>query len=364
MSQVGLEACGRLQRGLTLVELMIAIVMGLVLLAGVASVFVANKQTYRIQDALARVQENGRFAITFLTRDIRQAGYFGCGTQRTRVKNTLNDPTAFLWSFGNAVEGYDAQGLSWKNQGTSFTTSTLAGVFMAGTTYGLVPQPVEGSDILAVRSMGGCGDRVTEHVQPSADLKLTPKACLQDGDIVMVTDCSDAAIFQVTNVTTQPSVKTNVVHNAGTTKYPPGNATKDLGKKWTGGDIIQVSTNIYYVGETGRGVRALYRIYNGRTPEELVEGVENMQLWFGEGGNADLVVENYLRADEVTNWADVRSVEIHLLVQSADQQAIQQAQTYRFFVNNVASDVTVSDAADRRLRQVFASTVTARNRVR
>ena len=339
------------QRGLTLVELMVAIVMGLVLLAGVATVFVANKQTYRVQDALARVQENGRFAMTFLGRDIRQAGYFGCGTQRTRIKNTLNDPTAFLWSFGNAVEGYDAQGSGWTPARPTFVASG----------YSLTPAPVAGSDILAVRSMGGCGDRVTAHNQPSADLKMTPKACLQDGDIVMVTDCTDAAIFQVTNVTTGSDKKTNVVHNAGTTKYPPGNATKDLGKKWTGGDVVGVSTNIYYVADTGRGVRALYRVFNGRTPEELVEGVENMQLWFGEGGNADLVVENYRRADEVVNWADVRSVEINLLVQSADEQAIDKTQTYRFFVNNAAADVT---ATDRRLRQVFASTVTARNRVR
>ena len=339
------------QRGLTLVELLVAIVMGLVLLGGVATVFVANKQTYRVQDALARVQENGRFAMTFLTRDIRQAGYFGCGTQRTRTRNTLNDPTAFLWNFGNAVEGYDAQGGTWL---------PALPTFMA-TGYTLSPAPVAGSDILAVRSMGGCGDRVTAHNQPSADLKLTPKACLQDGDIAMVTDCTDAAIFQVTNVTTQSGVKTNVVHNTGTSKYPPGNATKDLGKKWTGGDIVQVSTNIYYVADTGRGVRALYRIFNGRTPEELVEGVENMQVWFGEGGNADLVVENYRRADQVANWGDVRSVELHLLMQSDDTQVTGQAQVYRFFVNNVAADVT---AADRRLRQVFASTVTARNRVR
>ncbi len=346
------------QSGLTLVELLVALVMGLVLMAGVAAVFVANKTTYRVQDALARLQENGRFATTILGRDIRGSGYFGCGTQRTRTKNTLNDPTAFLWSFGNAVEGYDAQGSGWKNQAVTVTPATL---FMA-TGYTLSPAPVAGSDILAVRTMGGCGDRVTAHNQPSADLKLTAKACLQDGDIVMVTDCTDAAIFQVTNVTTGSDKKSNVVHNAGTAKYPPGNATKDLGKKWTGGDIVQTSMNIYYVGDTGRGVRALYRIYNGRTPEELVEGVENMQLWFGEGAGSDLVAQNYRRADQVANWADVRSVEIHLLMQSADAATLETAQTYRFIDNNrVDTDTT---ATDKRLRQEFASTITVRNKVR
>ncbi len=340
------------QRGLTLVELMVAIVMGLVLLAGVATVFVANKQTYRVQDALARVQENARFAMTFLSRDIRSAGYLGCGTQRTRVKNTLNDPEAFLWSFGDAVMGYDA----------TSDTATTWNPGVPPEVSSLTPPPVAGSDILVVRSMGGCGDRVTAHNQPSADLKLTPKACLKDGDIVMVTDCTDAAIFQVTNITIGSDKKSNVVHNTGVSKYPPGNATKDLGKKWTGGDVVQVSTNIYYVAEVpGRGVRALYRVSNGRTPEELVEGVENMQLWFGEGSGSDLVAENYRPAGAVANWADVRSVELNLLMQSADPQVTDVPQTYQFFsVDNASASRTTTG----RLRQVFASTVAVRNRVR
>ncbi|MQM39532.1 hypothetical protein KBTX_03561 [wastewater metagenome] len=65
----------RRQQGLTLIELMIALVLGLMLSAGAVQLFIANKQSYRLQDALARVQENGRFAVHRLSRDIRMAGY-------------------------------------------------------------------------------------------------------------------------------------------------------------------------------------------------------------------------------------------------------------------------------------------------
>ncbi|NOX76094.1 MAG: prepilin-type N-terminal cleavage/methylation domain-containing protein [Gammaproteobacteria bacterium] len=59
------------QQGMTLIEVMISITISLVLLAGVLQIFASNKATYRVQDAMARVQEGGRFAIHFLTKDLR-----------------------------------------------------------------------------------------------------------------------------------------------------------------------------------------------------------------------------------------------------------------------------------------------------
>lgn len=63
------------QRGLSLVELMVAMTIGFFLLAGVVSLLGASKQSYRASEAMSRVQENGRYAIEFLSRDIRLAGY-------------------------------------------------------------------------------------------------------------------------------------------------------------------------------------------------------------------------------------------------------------------------------------------------
>jgi len=77
----------RYSRGLTLVELMTALVISLVLLAGVAQVFVANKQTYQFSQSFARNQENSRFAVNILVRALRNAGYMSC--QPGYVQNFL-----------------------------------------------------------------------------------------------------------------------------------------------------------------------------------------------------------------------------------------------------------------------------------
>ena len=67
-------------KGFTLVEILIAMMIGLFLLAGVLQIFINSKQSYRMQEALARLQESGRFALDFLDRDIRMAGYRGCAS--------------------------------------------------------------------------------------------------------------------------------------------------------------------------------------------------------------------------------------------------------------------------------------------
>lgn len=63
------------QRGLSIVELLVAVVIGMLLLTGVIQVFFASKQTYSSNEAASRLQENGRFALEFIAQSARHAGY-------------------------------------------------------------------------------------------------------------------------------------------------------------------------------------------------------------------------------------------------------------------------------------------------
>jgi type IV pilus assembly protein PilW len=81
------------QKGMTLIEIMIALLIGAFLLGGVLQIFIGSKQTNRMQENLSRLQENGRFALDFLTNDIRMAGYAEClvFTVPTPITGTNND---------------------------------------------------------------------------------------------------------------------------------------------------------------------------------------------------------------------------------------------------------------------------------
>ena len=64
----------RSQKGFTLVELMIAITLGLIVLLAIGSIYIGSRQTYRVQEDNARLQEAGRYALEVIGRSLRQAG--------------------------------------------------------------------------------------------------------------------------------------------------------------------------------------------------------------------------------------------------------------------------------------------------
>lgn len=87
-----MNSLNRTQKGFSLIELMIAMVIGLVLLGGVLGIFIATQQTNRTQDAMSSVQENGRLALEILARDIRESGQSICAGN-DRFINLLNPNT-------------------------------------------------------------------------------------------------------------------------------------------------------------------------------------------------------------------------------------------------------------------------------
>ncbi len=72
---MGTKALLRSQKGLSLIELMVALVLGLVLMIGVLQVFLASRQTFATNEAMSRLQENGRFALDYISNSARHAGY-------------------------------------------------------------------------------------------------------------------------------------------------------------------------------------------------------------------------------------------------------------------------------------------------
>lgn len=334
------------QRGLTLVELMISVTIGLIITLAMGYLYTSSRQIYRMNDNVARMQENGRYAMEIISRDVRMAGYWGCaGTTISSPVNTLKNATDYAYKFDVPVEGSEATG-----------TNTWSPTKDASIT-----NVVSGTDILTVRGVYGRGVTVLQHPggnpPGSADLKVSKDSGLNIGDIVLVSDCSNAAVFQITNLNTSAGFD-NVVHETG--KGTPGNATKALGKEYVGGNIQRIATFTYYIRLNRAGRPALYRLSRG-TSEELVENVENMQVTYGVDTNGDRAVDAYRTADNVTDWKKVRSVRVRLLLVSPDDNLVSAPQTYRYLDTDGDGIPDPVTATDHRLRFVFTGTVGLRN---
>ena len=334
------------EQGFSLVELMIAMTIGLIILAGVGYMYMESRQSFRSMDNLSRMQESARYALEIMSRDIRMAGYRGCASSTGTLFNTLNNKTTTAYNFGVPINGYDATAAAWSPALPS-DTGGLSGL-----------QLLAGTDAIIIRSASGGGTTVTD--QPgnsSADLKVTTPNDLLTNDIVMVTNCTAATVFQVTQINTNGAGQ-NVVHNTGVGS--PGNSTKDLGQVYTNGEIIKMQSKSYFIRNGASGRPALWQFDNykpagGDNPAEIAEGVENLQIQYGIDANLDGIVELYSAANAVADWNQVAAVRISLLVSSNDDNIATSKQVYNY---NGAS-VT---APDLRLRQAFTATISVRNR--
>lgn len=118
--------------GFSLIELMIAMVLGLVVISGVVSVFLASQQSYRTNQALGDVQDGSRMAFELMARDIRDAGLTGCNNNG-RVANVLQpSPTDWWGDWANAVHGY---GPSQTDPAVAFGTASGSRGFRNGFAY-------------------------------------------------------------------------------------------------------------------------------------------------------------------------------------------------------------------------------------
>lgn len=340
--------------GFSLVELMVAMTIGFIVVGAVGYLYIGTRGAFRTTDNMSRMQESARYALDVLSRDLRMAGYRGCASASGVFNNILNSNTQTAYKFNEALSGYDASGGVWLPALPSGAGGLDALLIRSGT------------DAFILRGAFGSGASVTQ--QPgntSADLKVTPDHDLEIGDLAMATDCTHATVFQVTQLNT-PATGTgkNVVHNSGAGL--PGNSTNDLGHNFVNGEVIKMQSKTYFIRE-GKGSTAAnrryslwefdnYRAPSGNNPAELVGGIENMQIEYGIDTSGDHAADSYVTAGTVTNWDQVVSVRVSLLAVSPDDNVVTSPQTYNY---NKAS----VDAADRRMYQVFTTTIGIRNRL-
>ncbi|HUG72177.1 MAG TPA: PilW family protein [Steroidobacteraceae bacterium] len=329
-------------QGLTLVELMVAMTLGLVVIGGAISLTLANRQSYRTNEGLSQVQESGRTAFELLARDLRQAGLTGCDSGG-RVANVLNQGGGEWWTAWVGILGIDGED---DNSAVAFGTGRSA--------------RVAGTDAVQLQGIEGLGVSVDEHNTTSAALKLTDETLgIAPGDILIVCDFDHATIFQATNYN---SSNVTLVHNTGT--EIPGNCAKGLGYpedcSTTNGNEYQFERNSqlgrfsavdWYIGQSGRtddSSRSLFRRRLGPggalVTEEVVAGVTDMQLSYRIDDS-----DEFVDADAAITggqWSDVNAVRVVLTVESGDAR--------------ISTDNTVNAG---RLERQFAQVVTLRNRV-
>lgn len=368
MTSTHITITPRNQRGLSLVEFMIALVLGLFLVAGVLMLFVGSKQAYRFNDSLARQQETARFAIEAMARDLRMAGYLGCasrGLQPTNTLKTASLPASFDPGLG--LVGWEASD-AWPDDEITYggaTTSTASGWSTTGGVVLDTFNAMGGSDI--VRAWFGDNPVAINSISAGAStvVNVVPNSGFTNGTILLLHDCSRSYWVQACHVQNlgPPAnpTSTNLTLSGDCT---PGNNVALPVSLGPDSQAMRLTSRIYYVGKRANAAAnppALFRRELSSTGApgdalELVEGVESIQVLYGIDTDNDGIVDQFVTANNVGNWSRVTSVRISLLLVSTEDNLLPE-------ITDVVFDGRTLTPTDRRARQVVTSTITLRNRL-
>ena len=316
-------------RGFSLVELMIALLITFILLGGMSQIFLGIKKSFTLQDALARQQENGRYVIETLGRDLRRAGYMGALAGHAPIGGTE----------GEAPEN-----------GTCPDDDTSWGRMLGKRIFGLNDTSSGYDCVPAARHLRG-DILVVRYQAPSiAGGSSTP--VFENGRLYLRSSLNMATLFR------------------GKDASNPANSL--AGARGRSAELV---ARAYYVGPSGSGhcdgvaVPALFResLNDSGLPvaEEIAYGIDNLQLRYGVDLDGDASVDRYLDAgdpglDEPGDWDTVINAQVWVLTRSECPETGYDSRGKSYAMGDV--DYEPADTAKRGYRrQLYQTTVTLRN---
>jgi len=318
----------RSMSGLTLIELMISMVLGLLLVSVAAGVMISNSQSFRTGKSLSQIQNSARMGFELMARDIRQAGSIPCGSG-INIDNLLDNP------LNPTLPWY----LNWENNGNGQFTG-----YSANDTISNMPTPlnrVSGTEAVAVSYIESYGSSL---VASGIDSYRFSRAQSQfnSGDVVFVCDSSKASVF-IANISA-PNSNNIVTITAAASTTPIGNANQQPGTFEKNAVVGKLKSRVWYVGDNSNGNKSLYLAeLSGSTLDaiEIAAGISDLKFEYRLGDTSDFKSAAAIGND----WPLVNAVKITYTLEGQDE--------------NVSTD----SANSGRLSRSFSSIVALRSRI-
>lgn len=327
--------------GFSLVELMIALVIAGVLLLGMSAYFVNSSRNFSETERVSQQIENGRYAASLLSEEIRHAGFYG------EVGNVVNLPLAAAIPMPGSVPNP--------------CSTTIALVSAA------LPLPIQGVDDIDSTSAPSC---VTDY-QTGTDLIVVRRANT-------TTIPKGSAVASGYYTQTSFCATDNPMFKVAQSAF--GMTEKDC---LTARPIREYHVYIYYIAtcSIGTGTGGVCQSTDPQVPtlkraeltaggsfsvSPLVEGIENMQIEYGLDTTGDGIADSFTaKPTTVTDWAQVAAIRIHLLARNTDSSpGYTDTKTYQLGLKAdgiTANNFTPSGAAAAYRRHVYTEIVRVQN---
>ena len=319
--------------GFSLVELMVALVITLILLAGIGQIYLSSKKSFTIQDTLGHQQENARYAVEVIAQDVRRSSYWGGNADIGLISGTVGMTT----DNGTCKTSDNSWG--------RMLDRPIYGKNNTNSNYNCIPNSdYLGSDILVIRYQAPwqVGSQTTPNFDDEPDRLVLRSSLTASGDALgRVFKASEAGLIQ------------NDMDLDLSTPAEPSER------------VAELVSHAYYIGPSGstcRGdvVPSLFResLDKDGKPEaeEIATGVEKLEVQYGEDTDADGSVDTYVDANSVTDWGEVIAVRYWLLTRAECKET-----GYTNGTTYTLAGVAYSPNDGYR-RQLYGTTVMLRNR--
>jgi type IV pilus assembly protein PilW len=257
--------------GLSLIELMIAMVLGLIVMGAAFAVFMSNQSTFGANEGLNRMQENARVAFELMSRDIRAAGGSSCSNM-------------------SVVESTDAQSMTFRDMPVTGAADSLTVVSGDDTSYRVVDSTATSVEL-----------------DPS-QFTIDATEAFRVGDRLLLCNARKTFLVTATAVTAD-----TVTYSALPGDYDP---TDDEFAPPAAVVLARFRDVRWFVAPNTRGGSSLWVSRLGGAPEEVAEGINALQFQYLEAG-----ATAYTAAP---NWSNVIAVRVNMTLQGAnvDGQAL------------------------------------------
>jgi len=298
--------------GYTLVEIMIALTLGAILLAGSLEIYSSSRASWADQRLGAVIVENGRVTSQVIRSSFTRAGYYGCVPNRDKLYLDKTVGSAlYPYFYVEPADAGDGLGL------VRDATSDIATVYDADN-----DSMVYLTSSHTLNGGSAASRRITLDTAPN----------FSAGDIVVISDCVTATALKVESV--DETVVTYSPTNCGS-----GSAGCSYDEN---ASIMKLNIRRFYVAENGRGEESLYIALfagSGGLETELVEGVSNVTIYVGldadtieAGGSSpgsDGSIDRYVRpssgetwSEAVEDWSDTLAIRIDYTISSQGQETL------------------------------------------
>lgn len=348
----------RKETGLSLIELMVTIVVGLLLLAGVSRIFLNSKQGYRVQESVARLQENGRYAVETLSRSVRMADFWA-GVLSTAVTRVDGTTTAITYANGSATTCKDG----WLINSTEALRGYDGAASGLPTDFDCAASGdyVANSDVLVLRYAD------PDQWVTSADLCDAAKT-KQDNGRVFLKALTDrrGVLFDISTADCANASSGAAASIAGEAKAGVLNYRYKFQAFWLRKCSTLVSGSCTSAADDGNPLPSLVvtdLAKSGTNTLVVAEGVEMLKFEYGVDTTGDRIVDRYDKAGNITstNWNNVLTVRVSMILRGdaldsfTDGTSYDMTSTYSF---------TPSGTAQRYQRRLLVKELQIRNRFR